>query len=447
MAVKADPILSQALLDAQTGVLGSMLIDADTVGPVMARTTAKDFRSPQHRLVYEAIRRLFDRGAPVDGVSVNAELGGNASAFLVQLMELTPTAANCDEYVALLKQSAALDELRILGERLSDAKDLDAARGMIEQAGTILSERNEIRVVSAAQGLSDFISRHSVQWTPNYLSWEFGLADYLFVEPGDFVIIGARPSVGKTSFAMQQAFLQAQTKRVGFFSLETSDKKLIDRLVANRGEISFESIKRHSLTDAACEMVAHMSKTWAGSQLDIIPASGLTVSDVRAISLSHRYEVIYIDYLQLLSSPSGAKQQSSFDRVSQISKDLHAFSQGTGTTVVALSQLSRGERLKNGKEPPPQLSDLRESGQIEQDADVVIFLFKENPGFMKSRRVLKVAKNKDGLAGAYQMLDFDGDHQRFRKSMAIYRPPEAEKPKEKQINLFRPEPEDPNAPF
>lgn len=446
MAMKENPVLSQRLLDAQTAVLGSMLIDANTVGPVMARTSAKDFKTAQYRMVYEAIRKLFDANAAIDAVTVNTKLGGQASEFLIQLMDLTPTAANCEAYINLLKSAAMLEDLRTIGEELRNVSESDTARSLIEKAGTILSERSDLRIVSVAEGLRDFIDRHSAEYEPNYLPWEFGLSDYLFVEPGDFVVIGARPSVGKTAFALQQAFEQAKKLRVGFFSLETSDKKLTDRLVANRAQVSFDSIKRYKLNEESCENVVSMTKSWESNKLDFIPAAGMTVSDIRALSLSRRYDVVYIDYLQLLSGASGSKQQSSCDRVSQVSKDLHAFSQNTGTAVVALSQLSRGERQKNGKELPPQLSDLRESGQIEQDADVVIFLFNENQNAMHSRRVLKVAKNKDGLAGAYQMLTFDGDHQRFSRSNATYKPPEA-KNENKQMDIFHPIKEDPNAPF
>ena len=415
MAAKANPVLSQRLLDAQTAVLGSMLIDSATVGPVMARTSARDFKAAQYRMVYEAIRKLFDENAAIDAVTVNAKLGGNASELLIQLMDLTPTSANCSEYVSLLKSSAALDELRALGEELGNVSDPDTARSLIEKAGLILSERSDLRIVSAAAGLREFIDRHGTAYEPKYLPWEFGLSDYLFVEPGDFVVIGARPSVGKTAFALQEAFEQARTLRVGFFSLETGDKKLTDRLVANRAQISFNSIKRHTLTDEACENVVNMAGLWDARQLEFIPASGLTVSDIRAISLSRRYDVVYIDYLQLLSGASGAKHQSSFDRVSQVSKDLHAFSQGTGTAVVALSQLSRGEKLKGGKAPPPQLSDLRESGQLEQDADLIMFLQLKDRKLPKGPRKFFVTKNKEGETFKTQ-LDFDGTRQKFSKS-------------------------------
>lgn len=445
MGATVSPVASQALLDAQVGVLGSMLIDPATVGTVMARTSARDFRAPQYRLVYEAIRSLFNRGAPVDAIAVNAELGGQSSQLLIQLMELTPTAVNCDEYIALLKQCAALDELRTIGEGMMGAQDLDAARTLMERAGAVLSAREELRVVSLRQGLRDFTDRQSQELAPSYLRWEFGLGDYLFVERGDFVVVGARPSVGKTAFALQEAFHQAERRRVGFFSLETGDRKLIDRLVANRAGVDMGRIKRHQLTTADCEATAELAHSFEARTLDLIPASSMTVSDIRAVALSRRYEVIYLDYLQLVAPAAGSQRLSSFDRVSQISKDLHALSQGTGITVVALSQLSRDKAQTGGKAQPPQLSDLRESGQIEQDADVVLFLSLEDADRPQGRRLLRIAKNKDGLAGGKALLEFDGGSQRFSRSAAIYTPPKPRK--QAQTSIFDSVPEDGTEPF
>ena len=145
----------------------------------------------------------------------------------------------------------------------------------------------------------------------------------------------------------------------------------------------------------------------------------MTVQDIRAHSLSKRYDVIFIDYLQKIKSDiTGRASADQFQVVSKISSDLQQFGRQTGTPVIALSQLSRPEKTKGGKIPPPTLSALRSSGQIEQDADVVMLLYREEPDNSRSRRILNIAKNKEGEANIALMLTFDGQTQTFRKSAA-----------------------------
>ena len=151
-----------------------------------------------------------------------------------------------------------------------------------------------------------------------------------------------------------------------------------------------------------------------GRKLEIIQAGGLSVVDIQALALARRYDIIYIDYLQLIAPDD--RRRSDVEQVTQISKDLHVMAQTTGITVCALSQLSRPQ--KGGEnEKAPGLHSLRQSGQIEQDADGVLLLYKEEPNNPRSRRCLKIAKNKDGEAGGIVYLVFDGAHQSFKTSV------------------------------
>ena len=161
-------------------------------------------------------------------------------------------------------------------------------------------------------------------------------------------------------------------------------------------------------------ILEYRSSAMVGRKLEVIQAGGLSVVDMQALALARRYEIIYIDYLQLIAPDD--RRRSDVEQVTQISKDLHVMAQTTGITVCALSQLSRPQ--KGGEnEKAPGLHSLRQSGQIEQDADGVLLLYKEEPNNPRSRRCLKIAKNKDGEAGGIVYLVFDGAHQRFKASV------------------------------
>jgi replicative DNA helicase len=258
-------------------------------------------------------------------------------------------------------------------------------------------------------GLVDFYQRQ--QQEPELIHWSLGGLDTkLRTEPGDFVVIGGYSSAGKTALSLQLAWGQAEQRRVGYFSLETKPEKLIDRTVSMVTGVDFGRIKSHTLTGEDWTSCAEHSAAINARQLELIKAGGLSVADIQALALSGRYELIYIDYLQLIRAEDA--RRSDYEKVSQISRDLHTMAQITGITVVALSQLSRPEK-KAGKESAPTMHSLRQSGQIEQDADGILLLYKEAPNDPASRRCLKLAKNKDGEAGGVILLDFRGSTQTF----------------------------------
>ena len=194
------------------------------------------------------------------------------------------------------------------------------------------------------------------------------------MERGDFIVLGGYPSAGKTAFSLQLAWNQAKDHRVGYFSLETKPEKIIDRTVASVCGVDFGRIKGHALTQEDWDACAARSKAYTTRKLEVIKAGSLSVTDIQALALAGQYEIIYVDYLQLVEPED--RRRSETEIVAQISKDLHTMAQTTGITVCALSQLSRPE--KSGREEKaPGLHSLRQSGQIEQDADGVMLLYKE----------------------------------------------------------------------
>ena len=161
----------------------------------------------------------------------------------------------------------------------------------------------------------------------------------------------------------------------------------------------------------------------------------MTVSAIGSYAMAHHYDVILVDYLQKIPAARGGRPLNDFERVSQVSSGLQQLGRSTGKVIIALSQLSRMERRKDGSILPPTMASLRQSGQIEQDADVVMLLYKAVPDAPLSPRVLDVVKNKDGESGRHMMLDFDGDKQRFSKADQTYIPPSKREP-DPQQNIF-----------
>ena len=443
MSQDQKEILSQRLLTAEQGVLGSMLIDGDMVGRVLMAVEEDDFRVPEHRSVFRAFRELYGQGRAPDPILVNERLGGAYGQIMADLMEITPTAANAEEYARMLRESSRLWRLREVGDRLAQAADLEDCRELADQANMLLCAQSGVRRLDMGQGWKDFFIRHDPKNRRDCIRW--GLADldqHLHVAGGDMVVIGGYASAGKTAFALQLAFHMAKERRVGFFSYETSVDKLHDRVVACQALASYRKIASDTLEKADFEQVYGMREQLSAPALEFLEASGMGVSSVGAYAMARHYDVIVVDYLQKLPAAGRDRRLSDFERVSQVSDGLQQLARRTGKVVVALSQLSRPDR----EGQPPTLSSLRQSGQIEQDADVVLLLYKEDPTAPDSRRNLDFAKNKDGRAGIGISLVFDGDNQRFMRPSGRMM---AEKKREApaQTSIFRPVAERGPTPF
>ncbi len=409
----------RAELDAQCAVIGALLIDpAPIAGELFAALREEDFSDAACRAVFCAAKRVFLSGEALNAVTILHALGGEENTyrpFFMQLMELTPTAADWQSYADIIREQAQLRRLKGLGVQLASAGTLQEAQELTDRLSTARSPAGNGRVHSLTDAVLEFYEE--IDRRPDYLRWGIpGLDDgTLYAEQGDFIILGARPSVGKTALALRFAATIAQSKRVGFFSLETRTTKLVQRLVAAETGISFAKVKQRDLSDDDNVRIARANDRMSSSlHLRFVDAGGMTADDIRAVALSERFEVIFIDYLQIIHS----RTRDPYQRVTQISIDLHTFAQQCGVTVIALSQLSRPEKLhtRDGLElvRAPRMSDLRESGQIEQDADIILMLNlteTENP---YCDRDLRVVKNKEGLRKRLR-LRFDGEHQTFRE--------------------------------
>lgn len=385
-----------------------MLIEEAVVPRVLQQTTEEDF-SGVCLTVYRCIRELFNGDSPVDPVAVAGRLGREYQDFLVQLMQITPTAANIDSYIKLCREQARVNQVRDLAARMAHAQTSAELRDLLEQAGARMVDKPSLGIVTMDQALRSFHTRHTQ--AAQYLPWPLReLEDRLYAEAGDFIVLGGLPSTGKSAWALQCAWHWAKTYKVGFFSLETSPEKLFDRLTAHAAGISMDQIKRGKLPDEGWDKLGQRTVDITGRSLELIPAAGMSPSDIRAVTVMRRYQIILVDYLQLLQG--GGENRTA--QVTAISIALHTMAQSLGVTVVALSQLSR--QSKDGKSAP-DMSALRESGQIEQDADIVLLLSLADKGNPAGDRVLHIAKNKEGTCPKIR-LAFDGKLQTFSKSGA-----------------------------
>lgn len=410
------PIQSQRLATAQAAVLGAMLIDADCIADVLADTSETMFVSSVYRTVYSCIRQLFQEAQPVDPVTVGAALkeraGQDYGELLVQLMDVTPTSANVGSYVEILKRESIVWRLRSIGAALAETEDLPAAEKLMEKANAAMSLKSGVEVWDMTQMWENFCQRHAQTAKTEYIRWGYDFIDErVYTARGDYCVIGGYSSAGKTCLALCMAMKMAQQYRVGFFSYETDKEKLTDRIMSAKAMVGLSDIKQNKLGEKAWEELAYAASSLSRTGLQIMQCSGFTVADIQSVALSRHYDVVFVDYLQLIEA-DGRKGWGRPEEVGSISRGLQRMSHEHGITAVVLSQLTPDDGRK--KNEAPTMYDLRESRQIAMDADVIFLLYLEDPADRAGPRILKCDKNKDGQAGWYKVMQFQGRIQSFR---------------------------------
>jgi len=421
-------VSAERWLDAQVGVIGSVLMEPELAPRVVAETQGSDY-SGDYATVYQAIASLLTANQPVDIMTVRDRLGAKSAPLLVEIMRRTPTSANYNYYVTACKEQARLSRLSGLAMQIAESQTLDEARVLLERANELVIDRSYSRAVSMSEALQTFFDTHQTV-KKEYLSWGIAaLDDNLSVDKGDFVILGGYPSDGKSALMLQLGWHMSQKHSVGIFSFETSSAKLFDRLMSHAERIPLPHIKRSSMGLEEWQIVAASTKSITGRRLELVEAAGMSVADVLAMSISKRYDIVFVDYLQLIT-PDTRRSGNRTEEVARISMALHTMAQRHGIIVIALSQLSRpqsGAQMRKTKYielegeqtavvPAPTLSSLRESGQLEQDADVVMFLYRMFPGSKDQMRRLTIAKNKEGTLGGFN-FKFDGATQTFTRAV------------------------------
>ena len=402
-------------LDAENGVLGSLLIDERILQEAFSVVDAGDFLNPTNRLIFQTARKLFQAGEPVDAMTIRDQIGGQYSNYLVQLMEITPTSANWREYAEAMHRQASLYRIKELAFKLEQAVTLEDCRPLCADLGQLLAGGQRVDAWTMREMLDDFFTAQDPDSpAPQYITSGIReLDEGSFTELGDVVMIGGYPSDGKTALALSMAYHMAKTHKVGFFSLETSKQKVRDRMVSHVAQISAQAIKRRALTEADWKLLAEKSTDMVKRDLTVLRGAGTTVSEIQAISQAYGFQIIFIDYVQLVV-PELDRRANRQEQMASVSIALHTFAQATGTLVVELAQLTRPERAGSWREP--DMHDLKETGQFEQDADMIYLLFRPDPKdktlSQDDHRMLKIAKNKEFRRGTWPLY-FDGDKQTF----------------------------------
>lgn len=396
---------------AQQSVIGSMLIDERCIRPVLALLAADDFIDGTCKATFQAIRRLTLEGKPADPVTVlDAMSGGpNYTAWLRDVMDLTPTAANVELYAGIVKEQTTLYRLREQADKLSVCMGLEEAEQAVRKMSALLSATSRMPRMTGAELAQDFLERMGRKEKPEYLPWGIPAADRtVYAEMGDMVLLGGYPSSGKTLLSILMALSQARRYKVGYYTLETQPEKMADRMFAHLAGVELDKIKARNFGEGEWKRFAQAANDFVSlCPFDIIRAAGSSVDDIASDAVGRGYQIVYVDYLQLIEAP-GIRSGDRYAAVTAVSRGLKLFAQRTGTAVVALAQLTRPEKSgKGGKPVPPSMQSFRESGQIEQDADAAFLLWPEDPDNNASNRVLKLGKNKEGKKFRVT-LRFDG---------------------------------------
>ena len=415
-------------LEAEQAVLGSMLIDEGCVKDVMDKLVPSDFYLRQNREIFETIAHMFVYSQPVDGLTVASEMEKNGlyteatRPYLMQLMEVTPTAANVNEYVKIVRDKALMRQVATAAANITAmVQEGGAAAGdMLESAEqkvyAIRRGRSAQSMVPVSQVLSDVMNRleelsNSESNLPG-LSTGLSAVDSKIngLNKSDLLLLAARPGMGKTSMALNVALSAAREsgKTVAIFSLEMSREQLVTRLIAAEGLVENTRLTTGNLRESDWQRIAEAASELSRMDIRIDDNPLLTAADMNAkCRRLDNLGLVVIDYLQLMTS-AGGKGYSGENRqqaVSDISRMLKIMAKELQVPVLCLSQLSRANEKRDNKRP--MLSDLRESGAIEQDADIVMFLYRDDyyNEDTEKRNIAEciVAKNRHGETGKVEL--------------------------------------------
>jgi len=429
-------------LDIEASLLGSLLIDTDAFIKIGDQIQADDFFDDKHRAIFAAMKLLHDKRSPIDILTLSEQLknGGRleligGASFLTELTNTVPTAAHLEKYAEIVAEKAIRRRLISASEGIAEVS-LDenmSLQELIEEAETRLFDvsqkhvKQDITSLEAILGDSfdrlDDLHRNKggIRGIPT------GLRDLdkqlAGLQRSDLVIIAARPSMGKTALMLNMSLdiaTKAKQGAVLYFSLEMSKEQLVDRLLAAEAGVDAWKLRTgEGLNDQDFERLSAGMGELAEAPIFIDDTSGITVSDLRtkARRLHHQHPLaaIMVDYLQLMSGGTRfASQANRVQEISEISRNLKILARELNVPVVAASQLSRSVESRNP--PIPQLADLRESGSIEQDADIVTFIYRPyyyDDNADPNVTELHIKKHRNGPTGNLKIF-FDPHKQRFR---------------------------------
>ncbi len=418
-------------IEAEMSLLGSMMLNRDAIGAVLRLIRPDEayrFYREDHRLLFKALVDLYDQNKPIDLVVVRdelerrgllAEVGG--VDYIVQLAESVPSHVNAEHYAQIVRDKSMLRDLigcaaRIMDQAYSQSED---AREILDRAEQQLFSVTEQRVSEQVVPIREFLEEtfHVIESREGHyltgLPTGFIELDDIMsgMQPGEMIVVAARPSMGKTAFGLTVAehIAADEGKPVAFFSMEMSKQQIAQRMLCSRGRVDSHKLRRGMLNEQEIQHLQGVCSDMLGMPFFVDDTPGMTVLELRAkarrLKLHENVAAVFVDYLQLMYTPGAESRQQ---EIATISRGLKALARELNIPVVAMAQLNRSPEGREGHRP--RMSDLRESGAIEQDADVVLLLHREeyyrpqdDSPDIKGVAEIIVAKQRNGPTGTIKL--------------------------------------------
>lgn len=420
-------------LEAEQSALGSILLDRDAIIRVETILRPEDFYQPAHGMIYQAMRDLYNRREPTDILTLSDELGRRNQlepvgglAYLSSLIESVPTAVHVEYYSRIVERTATQRRLIQAGadvvsvgyrEDLEIEDALDQAERSIFGVSQRRLTKEFLKIDEVLEGFFDRLGERREQRDALVgVPTGFNDLDKLTggLQRSDLIILAARPGFGKSALALGFAYAAAvqHDRTVGIFSLEMPAEQLVQRLVAAETGVDSHRLRLGSIEDNEWERVVRAFGRLSNSPIYVDDSGSLSISDVRTkarrLQAEHGLDLLIVDYLQLMQ---GRRSENRVQEIAEISRGLKSLARELDVPVVALSQLSRAIESRTGHRP--QLSDLRESGSIEQDADIVMFIHREDKFDHESEKKnlaeVIVAKHRNGPIGSIPLRFFENN--------------------------------------
>ncbi len=426
-------------IEAEQSVVGAMLMDKDAILTAAEIVSGQDFYQTAYGVIFDSMVELFNEGKPVDLVTLQERLKEKDVPpeianleFVRDLVSAVPTSANVKYYAQIVADKSMLRKLIKLNDEISNTcyagkESLEAILETTEKSMfQLLQQRNTGEYVPIRQVVLNALDRiekaSKSKGTVTGIPTGFIDLDYKLsgLQPSDLILVAARPSMGKTAFVLNIAQYVAfkKDRATAIFSLEMSKEQLVNRLFSLESQVDAQALRTGNMKDSDWEKLIEGAGIIGKSKLIIDDTPGISVSELRSkcrkYKLEHGLDLIIIDYLQLMTGSVGKRSESRQQEISEISRSLKGLARELNVPVIALSQLSRAVESRPDKRP--MLSDLRESGAIEQDADVVMFIYRDEyynkDSEYKKQAEIIIAKQRNGPVGTVH-LAWLGEYTKF----------------------------------
>ena len=426
-------------VEAEQSVVGAMLMDKDAILAASEIICGDDFYQNAYGVIFDSMVELFNEGKPVDLITLQERLKEkevppeiSSLEFVRDLVAAVPTSANVRYYAQIVSDKAVMRKLIKMNDELSNIcyagnEPLESVLEKTEKSVfQLLQNRNAGEYVPIRQVVMNALekvekaskSKGTVTGIPTgFIDLDYKLSG---LQPSDLVLVAARPSMGKTAFVLNIAQYVAfkKDKCTAIFSLEMSKEQLVNRLFSLESQVDAQALRTGNMKDSDWEKLIEAAGIIGQSNLIIDDTPSISISELRSKSrkykMEHGLDLIIIDYLQLMSGSVGGRSESRQQEISDISRSLKALARELNVPVIALSQLSRAVEQRPDKRP--MLSDLRESGAIEQDADVVMFIYRDEyynkDSEYKKQAEIIIAKQRNGPVGTVH-LAWLGEYTKF----------------------------------